>query len=99
MTMQCSVYITRKATLPVELERGPEVKNPIVQDQEIEEFEGLGEKMKLMLEVQNEMFSKAGSNIQLAQERYKKDYDKKRKLDKVCACCSLLRSNFMLFIT
>ncbi len=29
----------------------------------------------------------------------KKDYDKKRKLDKVCACCSLLRSNFMLFIT
>ncbi len=62
--MQCSVYITRKATLPVELERGPEVKNPIVQDQEIEEFEGLGEKMKLMLEVQNEMFSKAGSNIQ-----------------------------------
>ena len=71
----------RKATLPVELEIGLQIKDPVMEEEM--EFEGIEEKMEEMMEVKDQMFQKAKSNIGSAQERYKRDYDKKRKLEHV----------------
>ena len=40
-------------------------------------------KMKEMMMLKESIFEKADKNIDSAQERYKKDYDKKRKLCQV----------------
>ena len=71
----------RKATLPVELEIGLQIKDPVMEEEM--EFEGIEEKMEAMMEVKDQMFQKAKNNIGSAQERYKRDYDKKRKLEHV----------------
>ena len=46
-------------------------------------FEGIGDKMDVMMKLKDNLFKKAKKNIDSAQERYKKDYDKKRKLCQV----------------
>ena len=71
----------RKATLPVELEIGLQIKDPVMEEEM--EFEGIEEKMEAMMEVKDQMSQKAKNNIGSAQERYKRDYDKKRKLEHV----------------
>ena len=71
----------RKATLPVELEIGLQIKDPVMEEEM--EFEGIEEKMEAMMEVKDQMFQKAKNSIGSAQERYKRDYDKKRKLEHV----------------
>ena len=39
--------------------------------------------MQKMIAVREKMFADAGDNIEAAQARYKKDYDKKRSHDEV----------------
>lgn len=81
-------YYTRKATLPLQLEIGASVKDVCEGDLTVEEdleeeFEGVQRKMKKMLEIKNTIFKEAEVSIVSAQERYKKDYNRKRKLQNV----------------
>ncbi len=83
----------------MELEIGSQVVDPVVEGQEENEFEGIEGKMNAMLKVKEVMFRKAKNNVLSAQERYKKDYNKKRKLERVRFLFLLqLLSIFTIFI-
>ncbi len=83
----------------MELEIGSQVVDPVVEDLEEDEFEGIEGKMNAMLKVKEVMFRKAKNNVLSAQERYKKDYNKKRKLERVRFLFLLqLLSIFTIFI-
>ncbi len=75
------LHYIRKATLPMELEIGSQVVDPVVEGLEEDVFEGIEGKMNAMLK--EVMFRKAKYNVLSAQERYKKDYNKKRKMERV----------------
>ncbi len=67
----------------MELEIGSQVVDPVIEGLEEDEFEGIEGKMNAMLKVKEVMFRKAKNNVLSAQERYKNDYNKKRKLERV----------------
>ncbi len=93
------LHYIRKATLPMELEIGSQVVDPVVEGLEEDEFEGIEGKMNAILKVKEVMFRKAKNNVLSAQERYKKDYNKKRKLERVRFLFLLqLLSIFTIFI-
>ena len=69
------IIISRKATLPVEMEIECKVKDPV-----LKQVEEMDERMEAMKE---SLFGKAKNNINSAQDRYKKDYNRKRKLCQV----------------
>lgn len=61
------------------------LEDPIVEEGNDEkEFERIDDKMEAMMKIKDCLFKKAKNNIDSAQERYKRDYDKKRKLNQVC---------------
>lgn len=70
-------YYNRKPVLPIEQEYVPSEDNQKSGRKSIEKY------CKKMLKLKKKLFTKVDGNIQDAQQRYKKDYDKKNHRKKV----------------
>ena len=73
------MYIFRKARVLAEFEMVRDDSDPTAND-----TDQLTERMQKMIEFRQKMLADASVNINNAQDRYKKDYDKKRSSTEVC---------------